>query len=62
MPKKYGITFKFIADMLGKNHATVRKYFYRNGLSIRNPDDVKKYITKFPDEKKLLCGKINLEN
>lgn len=28
MPKRYGITFRFVADLVGKKEDTVKNYFH----------------------------------
>jgi hypothetical protein len=45
MPKKYGITYRFLADIVGKKEATVRQYFSRKGWSIKEVKNVKDYLT-----------------
>ena len=45
--KKYGITYKFLADIVKKHkHDYIRLMFHRKKLSIGNAAHVRKYIEK----------------
>ena len=45
--RRYGITFRFLADIVDKPEKTVKQYFYRKEWSIKNIKNVQKYLTKF---------------
>jgi len=47
MPKKYGITYRFLANVVEKNEQAVKTFFSRNGWSITEVRDVKEYLKRF---------------
>lgn len=44
MPKKYGITYRLIADLVNKKEDTVKKYFHRRNWSITDVDNIRTYL------------------
>lgn len=48
MPKHYGITYRFLEDIIGNKQSaqSIRVMFHRKGWSINNPNDVREFLNK----------------
>ncbi len=46
-PKKYGVTFRYLADLVGKSQRTVEAYFYNSDWSINDIKNVREYLNLF---------------